>query len=376
LVKPLRLIPWNQFFDDHPPFLGRYCPDCPVEFEPPSNECISCGPLGAIKGQLSQLETNVVMPLPDELGGGVGVLRSDGQVQMVTAKLGARLQQTLASDAVLVSGVEPATSIGGGARLPAAVALSADGSAIVDRVWQRAGGFISSYDREVIGGDEPLGTLMSAPATVSEGPAPRRDYQAVYSRAAGKIFLVGGLDSATNQLAGDIWWSDVAGNDWLRIPLNGYAPEQVLAAAYSYRDKRLWVLDQSGSGADLTARLVSVEPTTGAHAVLGTWKRTTIGNNKLVFDHHWLALDRDGSVLLAASSAKLNKHVIVRIDNGTASAQIDGLRVAPFNLVAPPAVDTAGYSLVFDSNKGWPELKRMDTLEAKPGRWIDVGGFL
>ena len=102
-----------------------------------------------------------------------------------------------------------------------------------------------------------------------------------------------------------------------------------------------------------------------AFQVLGKW----------LFDQHWLVIDRDDSVLLVASSSKVNEHVIVRIDVSGAP-KVDGVRIAPFAFAAPPAVDTEGYSLIIARKNKLPKLVRLATLDARPGRWLDVGGCL
>jgi len=337
---------------------------------------VTCGPLGAIPEFRDPFETVILVVLPAEVGCRVGVLRPDGELQLVTDKLSEQLQDTLASDAVMVGAVEPTTSIGAGPRYPAGVALSPDGTEIRDRVLQRQGGFVSERDLivDMIDTmDAPLAAMQTMAS--SQGPAPRTEFQAVYSRAAARLFLVGGADASTNELTGDIWWRDVNGASWFPVPLEGYAPETVTAATYSYRDHNLWVLDQLDSGPIPRARLTRIDPVSGKHTIVGTWPRLRLGH-KWVFDKHWLVLDQDGSVLLVASSSMINKHVIVRINVDGDTPQVGGVRIAPHALAGPPAVDPAGYSLLLDQKKKIPKLKRLETLEARPGRWLDVGGCL
>jgi len=369
VLKNLQIMPWEVFF-------GQYCPGCGGIDIPPMEEsvddCINCGALGEIAGQLDPFETQVMIVLPAEMGVDVGVLRRDGELQLVTNKLSQQLRDTLASDAVMVRAVEPTTSIGGGARYPSGVALSPDGTEIRDRVLQHQGGFVSERDLIV-----DLIRTADAPTAMasSQGPAPRGDFLAVYSRAAARLFLVGGVGATTNELTGDIWWRDVNGASWFQIPLEGYAPETVTAATYSYRDHNLWVLDQLDSGPIPRARLTRIDPVSGKHTVVGTWPRLRLGH-KWVFDKHWLVLDQDGSVLLVASSSMINKHVIIRINVDDDTAEVDGVRIALHALAGPPAVDPAGYSLLLDQKKKLPKLKRLQTLEARPGRWLDLGGCL
>jgi len=108
--------------------------------------------------------------------------------------------------------------------------------------------------------------------------------------------------------------------------------------------------------------------------LIGAWPRLRLAGT-WVFDRHWLVSDRDGGVLVATSSSKLNKHVIVRIDV-SAAPRIDGVRVAPFAFAAAPAADANGYALVLERRNKAPKLVRLKTLEARPGRWLDLGGCL
>lgn len=358
-----------------PPFFARICTDCTGNVDVPSVECPTCGPFGKIQGITRPNEVQLLYVLPDQFGGGAGVLRSDGELQIVTDQLGPALRATFASDAVMLNAVEPSTSIGGGARNPAAVALSADGTTIVDRVYQQQAGFVGQYDREVLV-DEVEGGVraMSLDGSVLGGPSPRRGFQGVYSRASGRVFVVGGTDAASSATSGDIWWRRATGSDWYRVPLDGYAPEDVIAATYSYRDHNLWVLDQHRHGGLLLARLVSIDPSTGHHTLVGAWPRVRLLGD-WVYDRRWLVVDRDGSLLVVASSSRLRNHAIVRIDLAD-TPTVDGVRLAPGLLGAAPAVDAGGYSLVIERRNKLPKLKRLERLITRPGRWQDLGGCL
>jgi len=370
LLKSLFIGPWDFFF-------GRPCLDCPIEPSWPGDNCLDCGPMGSILGQIDPYEVNVIVVLPQEYGGGLGVLRRDGQLQMVTHKLSQRLRDTLESGATLVGSVEPSTSVGAGSSAPAGVALSPDGTQVLDHVVQRRGSFVTQ--RDAMGDAElpvPLSSTSVQPWSTASAPAPRTGFQAVYSQAAARTFLVGGTDAATGLPTRDIWWNDVASGAWSKVPLEGYTPGKVNAATYSYREGKLWVLDEVAMGPISMARLTRVDPVTGTTEEVGRWPRLRLGS-KWVFDRHWLALDQDGAVLLVASSAMTNKHVIVRLQETGAGARVDGVRIGQFALAGPPAVDGSGYTLLLErKGKVLPELKRLQTLGAKPGKWLDVGGCL
>jgi len=185
------------------------------------------------------------------------------------------------------------------------------------------------------------------------------------------VFLVGGtLDS--EEMAGDIWYADTETlSVWRKVPLSAdIAPKRVLAATYSYADGRLWFLDEAPLSKNLRkARLVRVDPHTGAGDVVAEWPRLK------VFDRHWLALDRDGALLLVASSSKMNHHVIVRLDTHGATFAVEGIRKANGRLLSAPVVDADGYSFVLDKLGNQPvRTLRLRGLEAKPGHWNDLAG--
>ncbi len=346
------------------------CPRCPA-FTPPtiSHECLTCGVLGRTLDSGDQYLSRILLAVGDAANGQVATLLNDGTLQLVTDRVGPALRSSLASGAVWVSAAESSPNIGQGTTEPAALALSTDGTQILDRVLQSPSGVFSLRDLE-------RGEVVGAMSATAQpfGPAPRSDFQAVYSRALGRLFLVGGNDLTTRQATHDIWWFDLDAYQWNRVALDGYAPERVLAATYSYRDRHLWVLDDYKVGAFRRARLVRIDPATGQSEQIGAWPRA-IWPRDGVFDKHWLMLDSDGNVLFVASSEWVKEHAVVRIALD-GSPHVDGIRLAPRALLLPPAVDSEGYTFVLEKKNHMPIVQRVKDLNAKPGRWLDLGGCL
>jgi hypothetical protein len=88
---------------------------------------------------------------------------------------------------------------------------------------------------------------------------------------------------------------------------------------------------------------------------IGSWPRLKH------FDRHWLLLDRDGSVLLVASSTKLRKHAIFRFTGLGSGVRL--VRMATGYLPSAPVVDLAGYGFIIRKNDNSPTtLVRMREL--------------
>jgi hypothetical protein len=160
---------------------------------------------------------------------------------------------------------------------------------------------------------------------------------------------------------------------WEPVTTNGYVPGQVLAASYSYFEKKLWILDEVNFAGHWGAkrRIVRLDPETGAAETLAVFPRLGL------FEDYWFRVDRDGSLLLFASSPKAKKHVIARLGVAQGKLQIFGVRLGQGALVAPPTVDMEGYWLVTQSSpKFAAEPKRLQDLglvsvpHPKPADWM------
>jgi hypothetical protein len=194
----------------------------------------------------------------------------------------------------------------------------------------------------------------------------------VYSRATGRLFVVGGRDVDTGQNLTDFSWCDVSLDTWYRVRIQGAVLGAVIAASYALSDDRLWVLDACKAGPVTLARLLRIDPATGGAQTVGEWP--SLG----LFDKKWLVLDQDGAVLLAASSRKLNSHVVFRVTPDAAGPSVRLARIAPHPLAVAPLVDVAGYSFVTERGQGKKELRteRTTALTGKSGNWHDLGKCL
>ena len=105
----------------------------------------------------------------------------------------------------------------------------------------------------------------------------------------------------------------------------------------------------------------------GEAHVVGTWPRLKL------FEKHWLMLDRDGSVLLFASSTHTRAHWVFKLDpeQGT----LEGMRRTKGMLAVRPSVDMGGYSfLVQRGASERPTVVRKSDLDLVPAPWQKLGG--
>ena len=185
-------------------------------------------------------ETHYVVTNPV---GQIGVLRHDGTMLNAVTDgqapiVSLALQQTIGNTGnVWAAAVEPTKDAGMIDRRVEAVALSNDGTQMVD---------IAVMDQGVLKSRSEAGFPDFIQAGPSH-PAPRAGFRSFYSSAAGGVFMLGGNASSGAQMH-DIWFRGMA-NDWR--PVNtaaSYSPDRILAATYSFADRWLYVLDHSISG--------------------------------------------------------------------------------------------------------------------------------
>jgi hypothetical protein len=157
------------------------------------------------------------------------------------------------------------------------------------------------------------------------------------------------------------------------VPTSGFELANVIAATYSAKDGMLWVLDEKPKIGNLivTRRLVRVDPDTGRGTIVGAW---VVPN---LFDDHWLRIDRDGSLLVVASSSLLKKHAIARIGLSASSPQLAGVHWGQDSLIQGPIVDMAGYWLLTRHNPSQPfKTARLSALKLKPALWPSLANCL
>lgn len=367
-----------------PAFPWSYCPSCVLEAPLTGNDdCPMCKGLLPVTLLDSVYEPQLVVRMPEvpDLPFRFAVVLKDGSFVAVDDRLGDGLRQSLDDPSrVWAEQAEPMSYLGRGASLPTALALSSDGRFITERVSLKGHRFLGQRDRartEIdpggLGVPAASLALEPAPETTETTPSPRGAFVPVYSRYLGRLFVVGGQDPSTQLPRGDIWWQDAENGDgWRQVPEQGYTTGRVLAATYSFRDDRLWVLDEvGGPGLLKKVRLVRLDTRTGEFEQLGQWPRLGL------FNRHWLSVDRDGQVLLAASSDTARKHVIVRLDNREMKVKPSTVRLGQGALAYRPMVDQEGYSVVVrQTKKNRPPTytERSKTLGGIPAQWSHLGG--
>jgi hypothetical protein len=244
-----------------------------------------------------------------------------------------------------------------------------DGSGIGEQVFAANGKLLARAD---LRGDGRIDALFTSAASVSG----RYGFVPVYSRSSARVFLLGGVDGAGTPIK-DVWVRHLDGSQWQSVPPGGYDAGNILAATYSHADRRLWILDEivaaptptpakaSKAKPQLARRIVRLDPDTGQADVLGSWPRLSL------FDAWWLRTDRDGSMLLFASSSTTKQHAVVRLVVRKLSLESAGVRVGSGRLAQQPVVDMAGYWLIVEQAQGaGPRAARLTDLTPTNPGWV------
>jgi len=163
----------------------------------------------------------------------------------------------------------------------------------------------------------------------------------VYSSATGRLFIVGGDDATSGRPRGRVWLRRLDDSVW-RVLDTDYRPVHVLAATFDKRTEQLIVLDERpvkrGNASQVQVRLVAIDVTTGAARRVHRWVRSP------AWDAQSLQIDLDGSVLLSASSTRLDRYVLARLD--PTSWAVLGRERGVGALVFPLVPDGVGYTEV------------------------------
>jgi hypothetical protein len=338
------------------PWVLRDCPICGDTLNVDPLDCPQC--TLELSPELTSPISRVVVQRPED--GNLGILMSTGRFQPLRVPLTPALEISLAADLSWVDQAEPTATFGWAATAPAAVGLAPDGSDVVERVYVAHGRLLSERD---IGRRPPRDAFAQSAAL-----APRIGSIAVYSRAEGRVFLLGGSDS-TGQAVSELWTRSLDSEAWEIIAPRGETPGKVFAASYDASKRELWVLDQvAGKHPHLIRRrLLTMNPGTGETRVLATWP--SLG----LFDQYFLRIDRDGSLLLFASSTQTRKHVVMRLSRTSSGVALKGAGFRLGKLEAAPVVDEAGYWLFVRKLKNKPvRAERLDDLGLKQVPWIAV----
>lgn len=237
-----------------------------------------------------------------------------------------------------------------------AMAIADDGTAVWDTLLLVDGKITPSWmlGLEYASEDSPF------------APSPRYEFATTLSRSAGGLFVVGGRDAVTNAHLRDVHFYR-PGLGWSTLA-SSLQVGPVVSVAFSPVDQRLWVLERRTS----SATLHRVDPWTGAQFELGTW------NYSSTWDKHFLAVDRDGYIVLVASSRALAKSKIARLrvnsGNQAYAAQIDQEQL-PYTR-DPPIIDAGEYGLVLrDEAERLTGVFRRASLSGPTGTYSLAGMF-
>ena len=212
-----------------------------------------------------------------------------------------------------------------------AMAISADGTLVKDTIL---------YDQGTLKSAADLGYSSSSVAATNAPPA-RTGFLSVLSRSVGGVFVIGGLGVDANQELADIHlWRPGVGWSTI-IPTIQFASAR--SATFSPADGNLWILEERRD----SYTLLRISPWTGIAQSLGNWAHGTI------WDQHFLTVDRDGQVLLVASSRQNRQTMFgrLRVDSGGLYAsQIDADSI-PYTTSAP-IVDKDEYGVIVRDDTG------------------------
>ncbi len=146
---------------------------------------------------------------------------------------------------------------------------------------------------------------------------------------------------------------------------------RVISATYEPETESLYVLDEVDGLLFKRIRLLRVDPNSGASSALMSWPKLGL------FDKQYLVTDRDGKLLIAASSDERRKHLIVRLD--AASLQVDAVMPRKGPLAMRPVVTNDGYQTIIARKNGLLKVRATAQLETNKERelgdfFADVGG--
>jgi hypothetical protein len=238
------------------------------------------------------------------------------------------------------SAVEPSPAIGSVDSSVMAVALSTDGTTLVDAAIE-SGKALYTATELPNGGGIGLGSPLNDP------PSPRQGFTTLFSRAAGGAYVIGGQDQATHEQLNDIWFFRLGGQ-WARSTYTDYDLGSVLAATFSFADDKLWLLDQvpptKGHG-QTAVRLARLDPFGGSAQIVGSWP--LMHSSAYCF----LSVVRDGGVLLNIS--RDGRNATVRFTAGPDAKPTLILRQAGA-LAIGPVIDSHSYAFV-----GWKSANHL-----------------
>ena len=252
------------------------------------------------------------------------------------------------------SAVEPLAALPGLDPRVMAVALSPDGTTLLDVALDTGGELRSLAETE-----DTLSARLSESQRSATSPPPRAGAASVLSRAVQGVFVVGGEDAAGAPTR-DVWFQAL-GAPWRDIPLSGAVrPERVLAATFGFADGHLWIVDEidaprRGRGPSRRlARLLRVDVASGEIEVV------------IVAPRHrpdlrpYLSVDPQGAIVLTLAGER--RFVSLRLEARRGRHNVSRVRTERGKLVRPPIFDEHGVSYVVERSGGTLGLVRRDAL--------------
>ncbi len=293
---------------------------------------------------------SVVLPGPDDAQAGIYSLQLDGTAVEVTKTLPEGVRQLLHSaDVQVVNAVEPSESLGKIRGEVLGAFLRRDGTSAAvftaNGVVTRAGG--------TIGGGMNAGVRSPLSATGAGGDIPPRTNPiAVFSRAAGGTFVLGGEDASGAPMH-DLWFQPLLG-DFGRVSLGDFSLGAVRAATFTFKDQRLWVVDEDMT--THTLRVIRINPAQGKAETLASWSHPSHHHRRAPATRYSLVVGNQGTAVLTVSKGEQN--VVIQLKVGAR-----GFRATPLDLVhgklsGAPIVDVVGLSYVLKQRDGSLRLER------------------
>ncbi|MCZ2109163.1 MAG: hypothetical protein LC118_06315 [Dehalococcoidia bacterium] len=285
--------------------------------------------------------------------------------------LGPDVRAALAGADRILAPVETLNTQGGSTH-PDLLLLNADGTSLIAGLSMTVGPMKLSGargPRGLVGGaEEPALAMASA---LPPGGASDPEAALAYSRSRGLLFRAATTPTGATQLA--VRAVDPSGV-WQVLevtpPRRGAQLGRVLGLTYDHEADELWLLDEvRGPGGWRRARLLR-RSTTGQLALVGSWPRVGL------FDRFALGFERDGDLLLFASSGLARKTIIAAIDRDAPS--LKGLVVLGGRMTVPPGITAAGISIATEVRQGkkvLPDVVHLEGVPRIPRPQADLDGF-
>jgi hypothetical protein len=279
-----------------------------------------------------------------------------GAFRDATASLSPRALAALVAPHRLASATDVFPTSEAAAPRPIAVLVRPDGTGVLDTLF---GGTLSLGTKaDVV--RRVAARAVAAVSTTQPAMAPpaSSSFVATYSRERGSLFLA---QARASQTDGTVWVFDVEAEAWSRLPLGGVRLDTPIAAVYLPQTDTLWVLDETRVGFVKFARLVRIRRSTGSATVMASYPRLGL------YDTHYLLEDRDGGLLVAASSRLLNHHVLVKLSD---AATITAFGFGKVALEATPLVDPERYTFFLRQAGAGPLARSVPELGLTAGRSV------